>query len=240
MFGALDENASVINLGLENVSVEGTGEKIGGLVGLIKYGANVYNCYSSGKISGDWGIGGLVGLNDGNISTCCSSATIQGNISVGGLVGSNEGTLTTSYSTGKVRGRRSYIGGLVGRNTWQISHCYSTGMVDGGAFVGGLVGVNSYLVSYSYSTGVVEGGNYVGGLVGENYPDHKAPNSFWNIDTSGWIDSAGGTGLTTAEMLNVNTFLDAGWDFVDETANGTEDIWWMPDNDYPMLGWQAP
>ena len=24
-----------------------------------------------------------------------------------------------------------------------------------------------------------------------------------------------------------------------ETANGTEDIWWMPENDYPRLWWEA-
>ena len=28
-------------------------------------------------------------------------------------------------------------------------------------------------------------------------------------------------------MQAVATFLDTGWDFVDETANGTEDIWWI-------------
>jgi hypothetical protein len=36
------------------------------------------------------------------------------------------------------------------------------------------------------------------------------------------------------------TFLDAGWDFVGETANETEDIWWILEGkDYPRLWWQA-
>jgi len=36
------------------------------------------------------------------------------------------------------------------------------------------------------------------------------------------------------------TFLGAGWDFVGETANGTEDIWWILEGkDYPRLWWQA-
>ena len=34
------------------------------------------------------------------------------------------------------------------------------------------------------------------------------------------------------------TFLEAGRDFVDETVNGTEDIWWMLKNDYPQLWWE--
>jgi len=34
--------------------------------------------------------------------------------------------------------------------------------------------------------------------------------------------------------------LEAGWDFVDETANGTEDIWWILEGqDYPGLWWEA-
>jgi len=28
-------------------------------------------------------------------------------------------------------------------------------------------------------------------------------------------------------MQTAAAFLDAGWDFVDETDNGTEDIWWI-------------
>ena len=36
------------------------------------------------------------------------------------------------------------------------------------------------------------------------------------------------------------TLLEAGWDFVSETANGTEDIWWILEGkDYPRLWWQA-
>ncbi len=28
-------------------------------------------------------------------------------------------------------------------------------------------------------------------------------------------------------MQTASTFLEAGWDFVDETENGTEDFWWI-------------
>jgi hypothetical protein len=40
-------------------------------------------------------------------------------------------------------------------------------------------------------------------------------------------------------MQTASTFLEAGWDFIDETANGTEDIWWIDEgNDYPRLWWE--
>jgi len=40
-------------------------------------------------------------------------------------------------------------------------------------------------------------------------------------------------------MQTASTFLEAGWDFVDETENGTEDIWRILEGlDYPRLWWQ--
>ncbi len=63
--------------------------------------------------------------------------------------------------------------------------------------------------------------------------------SFWDIQSSHRNWSEGGTGKTTAEMQTAGTFLEAGWDFVDETANGREDIWWILEGqDYPRLWWE--
>jgi hypothetical protein len=46
-------------------------------------------------------------------------------------------------------------------------------------------------------------------------------------------------GKTTAEMQMESTFTKAGWDFVAETENGTEDIWWIDEGqDYPRLWWE--
>ena len=40
-------------------------------------------------------------------------------------------------------------------------------------------------------------------------------------------------------MQTAGTFLDACWDFVDETQTGTEDIWWILEGqDYPRLWWE--
>ena len=59
------------------------------------------------------------------------------------------------------------------------------------------------------------------------------------METSGQSNSDGGIGKTTAEMKTENTFTDAGWDFVGETENGSEDTWWIKEGlDYPRLWWQ--
>ena len=78
----------------------------------------------------------------------------------------------------------------------------------------------------------------VGGLVGTNDAG-EIIGSFWDIARSGTSTSAGGTGLTVARMRTLDTFLAVGWDFEDETDNGTADIWWLREGlDYPRLWWE--
>ena len=142
--------------------------------------------------------------------------------------------------------RYNFLGGLCGNN-WggTITNCYSTGSVMGGYDsyrLGGLCGFNrgNTIISNCYSTGSVTGDEYVGGLVGYNYGTVLA--SFWDIETSGQDTSAGGTGLSTAEMQMQVTFMDAGWDFVCERINSSEDIWMMTCEgmSYPKLSWWRP
>ncbi|MBP7052690.1 MAG: hypothetical protein KBE65_16895 [Phycisphaerae bacterium] len=304
----------VTNLRLDAVKVSGM-SYVGGLVGYNSHGS-IVTSHSSGSVTGDFFVGGLVGHNEGTLAQCNSTGVVDGNDDVGGLVGWNSGSIGTSHSSGSVIGNdsvgglagtssgevtdcfststvsggdrvggligRGYmfaryglhrgivdrcystgtvegswgVGGLVGGNGGEVTCCYSTSTVNGDGDVGGLVGMNwgSYtfgvphfftgLIAQCYSTGSVSGNDDVGGLVGSNtdvyYGDEGAVSySFWDIETSGQAASAAGTGKTTAEMQTAATFLDAGWDFVGETANGTEDIWWINEGkDYPRLWWE--
>jgi hypothetical protein len=89
-----------------------------------------------------------------------------------------------------------------------------------------------------YSTGTVTGDDHFGGLVGNN-DDSEIRNSFWDIESSEQLISAGGTDRTTAEMQVQSTFTDVGWDFEGEPANGTYDLWWIDEGqDYPRLWWE--
>jgi hypothetical protein len=185
---------------------------------------------------------GLFGRLEGEINDLgVVDVNITGSGSyVGGLVGKSGGTVTQCYNTGAVSGTVSHVGGLVGSNDeGRVTFCYSTAAVTGGyEGIGGLVGSNHHwaLVSFCYSTGwVTRGGGLVG--AGEKYMVFA---SFWDTQSSGRAWSCGGTGRTTAEMQTAKTFLDAGWDFVGETANGTQDLWWILEGkDYPRLWWQT-
>jgi len=46
--------------------------------------------------------------------------------------------------------------------------------------------------------------------------------------------------MTTAQMQDLAIYLDAGWDFIGETANGTEDLWKMSTEEpsHPKLAWE--
>jgi len=251
------EDGAVTDCYVEGGSVSGEDE-IGGLVGSnqdtitdcyaicsvscnnvggVLVGSNtgaVTNCYSAGSVTGNEWIGGLSGSNfAGEITNCFSTVSVSGSNRVGGLSGSNDwsGTVTNCYARGDISGNES-VGGLVGENTsffgfeTTITNCYSAGHVDGTTNVGGLVGVDTLLVDFD-----------IGPLFDFNLG--TISNSFWDIETSGQTTSAGGTGKTTAEMQTRSTFTNAGWDFTNETANGTEDIWWILEGqDYPRLWWE--
>jgi len=218
-------------------TVSGRDGGIGGLVGRND-GGSISNSFSTSVVTGERRIGGLVGDNDGSISDSYSTCAVTGETHVGGLVGDNGGSTSDSFSTSAVEGDEC-VGGLVGGNNGSVSNSYSTGAVTGVEGVGGLVGNNNHgdSVTNSYSTGMVTGVEGIGGLVGNN--DGSVSNSFWDVQISGLFSSAGGVGLTTAEMQDIGPFLQVGWDFADETQNGTDDIWWILEGqDYPRLWWE--
>ena len=142
---------------------------VGGLVG--ENNGIVSNSYFTGSVTGDNRVGGLVGrIYDGTVSNSYFTGSVTGNDMVGGLVGDNcKGTVSDSNSTSYVTGN-VHVGGLVGWNYIgsTIINSYSTGSVTGDMVVGGLAGVNWATMSNSYSTGSVNGNSSVGGLLGSN------------------------------------------------------------------------
>jgi hypothetical protein len=177
------------------------------------------------------------------------NVTVIGTYYVGGLVGYSGGTVRRSYCTGKVTGLED-IGGLVGCSlrSGTVDNSFSTASVTGSYSVGGLAGTLGTLghssyghFSDSYSAGTVTGERDVGGLVGLSRRD-TVSNCFWDTEASGQGASCGGTGKTTAEMKNITTFRDAGWNIIAVGLNETDSvyIWNIVDGvTYPFLSWQS-
>gem|GEM_PF-1271917 len=104
-----------------DVMVSG-GTYVGGLIGRVASGANIYHSRSEGNVFGDNQVGGLIGhFTTATMSDCHSRAAVEGTSNVGGLIGymgatsssSSRARVYRSFSTGPVNGS-SAVGGLVG------------------------------------------------------------------------------------------------------------------------------
>jgi The GLUG motif len=213
------KNANITNFILKNAAVSGYAP-VGTVVGEA-HGTQLSHISVDGSVTSfgyDYYIGGLVGyLSDGSVvKSSMSAASVNAAIDYSGF------------------GHTSYVGGLVGwiDNGSQILNSYATGSVTGGhTSVGGLVGVlgagTGALVSNTYSIGKVTAtqGGTPGGLVGSANPG-TVVNSYYNTETSGQSNSAGGVGKTTAQLYQQSTYVN--WDFTN--------IWDINDGaSYPWL-----
>ena len=188
LFGRIGLDGDVRELTLSDVNVSGT-EAAGALVGENQ--GLLLGVRSSGQVSGELHVGGLVGLNLRLVYLSHSSAAVTGMkpplppgtglvitfgplAATGGLVGYNTGFVVLSYATGPVTSDRS-AGGLVGYHQSKlIAASYATGPVSGSS-AGGLVGTvatprSEATIMASYATGSVDGGT-AGGLVGHLYDE---------------------------------------------------------------------
>ena len=155
LFGYVDANAVIRNLGLDNglVSIGRNGFMTGALAG--HNNGTVHHCYSSGIVtaSGEGSsddeiyLGGLVGVNRGVVQDCHTEGILMfgsGGSHIGGLVGENLGSTINCSSTHDYLGGSGFsIGGLVGHNTGYISRSMASGvmiMAEGSHDIGGLVG----------------------------------------------------------------------------------------------------
>jgi len=235
-------NGSTIGNSYASGDVSGA-SMVGGLAGHV-VGGNVSHSHASGNVTGSGvRVGGLLGsaVNGSAVGNSYATGNASGGQYVGGLVGlTGESSISNSYATGNATSTGDDAGGLVGDNgSTGISNSYASGDVSGVSRVGGLVGNNtdpavsfSSDITNSYANGRVTGsGSDIGGLVGKNrefnphylewYDAGTITGSFWNLDTSGQSSSAGGgTGLTTAQMQQLSTFVDAGWDISDQGGDG--------------------
>lgn len=188
---ASTSNATIKNIGLENININGS-SYVGGLIGNSGTNTNITNCYTTGTVKGTGSnVGGLVGAHNGNgrFDNVYSSANTTGSSNVGGLIGymhcgpGSVFDLLNCYAIGNVTGTTN-VGGLAGdmyydedsRNTdiTDIVNAYSGGNVSGTDKVGGFVGNILYWgdggdyckIIKCQSTGKVNGTSNVGAFAG--------------------------------------------------------------------------
>ncbi len=222
---------------------------LGGLCGYVSEGT-ISRCYAAGAVSAGVSsnyLGGLCGANGllsqsyATIRDSYATGSVSGGSFLGGLFGYNRsGTFIACYATGDISGVEC-LGGLIGENNGgTIRDCYASGMINGTRGIGGFAGSNYRgKIHRCYSVGKPTGTTSVGGFCGMKTggSGFEDTGNFWDTQTSQKATSAMGTGKTTSQMKTKTTFTGAGWDFVGETVNGTEDIWRMCGSgvNYPRL-----
>ena len=193
------------------------------------------------------GLFGYVGSTAVLANIALKDVSVTAGISVGSLAGYSAGTIRTSYATGSVNGTR-FVGGLVGGSNGVISTSYSTATVTGSDIIaaGGLVGGSSgatSAVKNSFATGEVTGtspsiGGLIGNLIG-NLDGTTVTTSYWDTQTTGQANSAGGTGKTTSELQSPISYtgIYSTWDDEDIDGDTVSDSPWDFGNDdqYPVL-----
>lgn len=228
LFGIVDIDGVVEDLGMENVDVTGGNNYTGGLIG-ANAGGTVSNSYSTGSVTGDNIVGGLVGGNGGGtISNSYSTVEVSARLNAGGLIGRQDnGTVSNSYSTGDVTrtsGDKTNFGSFAGELD------YKPGTIE-----------------YSYSTGSVyydgdpdpEDKGFVGGELGDT-PTYTS--NFFDSEVSNQSEGIGAEAKTTEEMKDFNTF--TAWDIVrieqkEEEYKNPDYIWNIVDGQtYPFLSWE--
>mgnify|MGYP003634897946 CR=1 FL=1 len=223
-----------------DVTVSSTGSAVGGLAG-VAGGSVISNSFALGDVTGQNEVGGLVGRSGNTHYGNYASGTVRGHHEVGGLLGSFAGgmpgdyELSNSYATGEVIGSGNSVGGLIGWNSLKVTYAYATGNVTGNSYVGGLIGQHrarynndSLSISRAYATGTVQANTSdAGGLVGLS--EAGITLSFFNQDTTpqlagvGSGSSEGTTGLTSAEMMDLDSFNS--WGTSIDAEGGTGSGW---------------
>jgi hypothetical protein len=237
LFGSIGSGGIVKKLGLADVSIVSKGSKVGGIAGHLN-GGTIEKCFVTGKIEGNYSIGGVVGLVDtyssNSVRNCFAAVDVRGGNAndsaangAGGVVGfMTQGVIENCYATGTVRRSSSGTGagGVAGTVT------------DG--IVRNCVALNQSIVATSGSVGRVIGSS--GGTSANNY----AWDGLYIETSNASISIAKGTGTTDGADVAIANYQSAKWWM--NTANWNtsdgaaawsfDEVWTMENGDgYPVL-----
>lgn len=207
-----------VNLGDITVTASNSSGFAGGISGYCS-DIQVVQCLNRGNISGNSGIGGVIGYitGGGSIEDCYNTAEVAATDVAGGILGSgyNPVSVRTCYSTGMVSGYR--VGGITGSHAREGS-------------VENSVAINSYI-----ETTLARMANRIApspGVQNNLALDTMVvtENGVPVIVTSD-LNGPHGQSTSLADLQQQETYEDLGWDF--------DTVWAMGENLLPKLRFDA-
>jgi hypothetical protein len=232
---SLAETADIENLFVHDCYLEGD-SNLGAVCGNTS-ATTIRRCCTDGFIDGSVA-GGITGFSQGGslIDQCSSYVNFDSFVYLGGIAGINRSSdINRSFYCGSIDGYAE-IGGLVAWNDYgaSIANSYVSGTITGDNCTTGLVYKNDpgSTVQDSYTYAHVDCQTESSGLAGISNPE-DIHYSYWDIEATGQIQSAGGQGRTTEQMtwpFGSDTY--TGWDFA---GTWSSDPQGLVNNGYPIL-----
>lgn len=181
LFGVVD-GGTVKNLTLNDVNINVANSNLAGAaIGMMLNGATADNITVNGAVTGNDGVGGIVGrlIIDGTIANCINNASVTSSYGgIGGIVGKayyEDGANTSTFASienctnnGTVTAPM-YVGGIAGLARANVTGCVNNGEVAGGTQTGGIVGqlMAAGTVSGNENKAKIAGKNHLGGIIGD-------------------------------------------------------------------------
>ena len=202
--GLIGYASSAVKNSYSEGDVTGTGNYVGGLIGLSYYYCScssditimtAQNSYAVGNVSGKGYVGGLVGLDSAYRSSNYLRTLVK--------------KISNSHSVGNVIGKGNYVGGIIGKSNDESSNTnlqmlssYHKGSVESASYyVGGVAGyVSGDVDSVYHVDGDVSGYGHVGGLVG--YATSSVKNSYSEGNVTGTSSYVGGLVGSSVSISN--------------------------------------
>lgn len=206
------------NVTLNTITVNGTGNYVGGMIGNLAYNDSTTHFYINAtdvhvKTTGGSYSGIIYGYGSASYITV-ENSSVSGYHYVGGISGhQNNGSIINNVATNiQVTGKGNYIAGLYAyhRNlTYSyVKNSYITAETTS-KYVGGLGGYGGYTIRLCgvYDTEIVGNGDYVGGIEGSAADGNRYQNAVINTTITGNNNVGGVIGGQTGTS-NLNIYLN--------------------------------
>ncbi|OXU15933.1 CARDB domain-containing protein [Sedimentisphaera salicampi] len=171
-----------------------------------------------------------------------SSVTSNTDSAAGFAVQLSDAVIEDVFAIADVEGTKAY-GFAESVSGAALRRCVSLGTLlyseESAGFVGTVTdGAAASLIENCYTSSLADSGStgtfygFYTTLAGSS----EVNSCFWNSELGGQA-SPGAAGLSDSEMKKEANFKAAGWDYIDETANGEEDYWYTAESGYPEFTW---